>query len=62
MDDFTHFCQVGAVTFSQGALKACTALKARIDAVKQKMDGTPTWQEIVMKCYNQGVDLSEKCL
>ena len=37
-------------------------LKARIDDVKKKMGGTPTWQEVVMKCYQQGVDLSEKSL
>ena len=50
--------------FLQGVLKACTNLKARLNAVaeKMKMDSNddPSWADLVKEAYMSGVDLSEK--
>lgn len=61
--------QNGFLSFSlisQVVLEACTALKERLDKVKDEMikDGSdnPTWPEIVTKAYTTGVDLSSKAL
>lgn len=43
---------------------ACTALKQRMDIVKEKMKKEsgrePNWLELVKHCYAQDVDLSER--
>ena len=41
-------------------LKACQALKERLDKVKQQMGGDPSWLDVVKKGFDGGVDLSEK--
>ena len=43
-----------------GTLRACEELSARIEAVRKKMSGQPTWQEVIRKCYDEKVDLSAK--
>ena len=43
-------------------LKACQSLKGRLDKVKEKMKGSPSWLDVVKKSFNKGVDLSEKGL
>ena len=43
-----------------GVVRACEVLRARIDPVRQRMAGEPTWREVVRKCHAQQVDLSAK--
>jgi xanthine dehydrogenase/oxidase len=48
-----------------GALRACQALKSRLDKVKDEMIASgkiadPSWPQIVQKAFENGVDLSEK--
>ncbi|KAK7099380.1 uncharacterized protein [Littorina saxatilis] len=43
---------------AMGVIECCKALKARIDPIRQKMPGTPTWQQVVTQCYQKGVDLT----
>ena len=44
----------------QAIVNCCTALKQRIDAVATTMPKEATWVQIIQKCYDKGVDLSEK--
>ena len=43
-----------------GTLQACEELNTRIEAVRKKMSGQPTWKEVIRKCYDERVDLSAK--
>ena len=46
----------------QAVLHACQSLKARLDKVKETMSGSPSWVDVVKKCFDEGIDLSEKTL
>ena len=43
-----------------GTLQACEQLSTRIEAVRKKMSGQPSWKEVIRKCYDERVDLSAK--
>ncbi|XP_028399776.1 xanthine dehydrogenase/oxidase-like isoform X2 [Dendronephthya gigantea] len=45
---------------SEAVANCCTALKERITAVEKDMPSTATWVDIIEKCYEVGVDLTEK--
>ena len=57
-------CSTGSSITSElnvlGVVRACEELRARIDPVRQRMAGEPTWREVVRKCHAQQVDLSAK--
>ena len=50
----------------QGVIKACEALKERLEKVKKELEKegaqNPSWLDVVTKAYLNGVDLSSKYL
>ena len=44
---------------SQTIIECCKKLNDRIEPVKKKMK-SPTWLQVIQKCYDEGVDLSAK--
>jgi hypothetical protein len=43
----------------QAAIIACDALNEKMQVIAETMDN-PTWEELVLECYAQGVDLTSK--
>ena len=43
----------------QAVVECCRILNARIEPIKKKMK-SPTWKELIQKCYEEGVDLAAR--
>ncbi|CAB3359541.1 Hypothetical predicted protein [Cloeon dipterum] len=49
---------IGSENVSYAAMKSCQKLLERLDAVRQGMEGDPTWEQVVAEAYAQTVELN----
>ncbi len=54
-------CSNKLYVYMQGTKNACGVLNGRIQPIKTKNPDL-SWEELVQKCYSEGVDLSAKYL
>ncbi|XP_067656034.1 uncharacterized protein [Haliotis asinina] len=62
LSNSNSYCTGGSVTSevnALGVIQCCQQLKNRMAPVKAKMVN-PTWQQLVTKCFSEGMDLSAK--
>ncbi|XP_046849634.1 xanthine dehydrogenase 1-like isoform X2 [Xenia sp. Carnegie-2017] len=54
------WASIGSELCCKAVINCCTALKERISRVAKDMKPGTSWKEIIAKCYDSKVDLSEK--